>query len=108
MSEQTTEHTITAEHEPGTHSHSLSYGNYVMVWLVLVALTSITVTIAGINLGSVTLITALLIACVKTFMVVNYFMHVKYDNKIIKIFILICIILFITFLILTFSDLSFR
>src|SRR5437667_12670833 len=110
MSEQTeyTTEQPAAGHAPGTHAHSLSYGNYVMVWLVLVALTSITVTVAGINLGSVTLITALLIACIKTFMVANYFMHVKFDNKIIKIFILICIALFVTFLILTFSDLSFR
>lgn len=95
-------------HSEGSHSHSIGYGTYVMVWLGLVALTAITVTIAGIQLGSLTLTAALLIAAVKTTFVGYYFMHIKYDNAITKIFILVCIVIFIVFWILTFSDLSFR
>ncbi len=108
MSEHAVAPTTGEISEDHQHSHGLTYGGYVMVWAVLVALTSVTVTIAGINLGSVTLIAAMLIACIKTFMVANYFMHVKFDNRIIKIFILICILLFVIFLTLTFSDLSYR
>jgi cytochrome c oxidase subunit 4 len=103
-----TEHTQTAEHSEESHSHGSSYGSYIMVWLGLVALTAVTVTIAGIHLGSLTLTAALVIACVKTAFVGYYFMHIKFDNVIIKIFILICIAIFLTFWILTFSDLSFR
>ncbi|CAG1022476.1 partial cytochrome c oxidase subunit IV, partial [Methylococcales bacterium] len=62
----------------------------------------------GIHLGSLTLITALVIAAVKTSLVGYHFMHIKYDNAITKIFILVCIVIFLTFWILTFSDLSFR
>ena len=98
----------TQEHTAEEHSHGSGYGTYVMVWLGLVALTAITVTIAGIHLGSLTLIAALLIASIKTMLVAYHFMHVKFDNKIIKVFILICIAIFLTFWILTFSDLSFR
>ncbi|NOS83968.1 MAG: cytochrome-c oxidase [Ignavibacteria bacterium] len=95
------------EHAAG-HGHTVSYGTYFMVWLGLVALTAVTVTVAGIHLGSLTLITAMLIAAVKTTLVGYHFMHIKYDNAIIKVFILVCLVIFLTFWILTFSDLSFR
>ena len=96
-----------AEEHEGGHAHTTGYGTYIMVWLGLVALTAITVTIAGIHLGSLTLIMALLIACIKTTLVAYHFMHVKFDDRIIKIFIFVCIGIFLTFWILTFSDLSF-
>jgi cytochrome c oxidase subunit 4 len=102
MSEQTSEHT--AEN----HSHGSGYGTYFMVWLGLVAFTAITVTIAGLNLGAITLTTALLIAGVKSFLVITYFMHVKNDNAMIKLFIGLCLLIFVIIMILTFSDLSFR
>ncbi len=101
-----------AAHGEAEHSHAgghmVGYGTYFMVWLGLVALTAVTVTIAGIQLGSLTLLTAMLIASVKTALVGYHFMHIKYDNKIIKVFILVCLVIFLTFWILTFSDLSFR
>ena len=119
MSEQTQTGELTAEqahaaaghgeeHAQGHGGHMVSYGTYFMVWLGLVALTAVTVTIAGIHLGSLTLITAMLIAAVKTTLVGYHFMHIKYDNAIIKVFILVCLVIFLTFWILTFSDLSFR
>ncbi|MBZ0202201.1 MAG: cytochrome C oxidase subunit IV family protein [Ignavibacteria bacterium] len=94
--------------EAHTHGHLVGYGTYIMVWLGLVALTSITVTIAGIHLGSLTLIAAMLIAAVKTSLVGYHFMHLKFDNMIIKVFVLVCLVIFLAFWILTFSDLSFR
>ncbi|MCI0450294.1 MAG: cytochrome C oxidase subunit IV family protein [Chlorobi bacterium] len=90
------------------HSHTVGYGTYIMVWLGLVALTAITVTVAGMHLGSLTLLAALTIACIKTSLVAYYFMHVKFDNMVIKVFIAVCLLIFLTFWILTFSDLSFR
>lgn len=91
-----------------TNSHSASYGMYIMVWAGLIAFTAVTITLAGINLGGLTLIVALLIASTKTVLVVNYFMHVKFDNIVIKVFIGLCLLVFIILLALTFSDLSFR
>jgi cytochrome c oxidase subunit IV len=102
MSEQTSEQTT------DIHAHGSSYGTYFLVWLGLVAFTAITVTIAGLNLGAITLATALTIAGIKSFFVITYFMHVKYDNMIIKVFIGICLMIFVVIMILTFSDLSFR
>jgi len=90
------------------HTHETGYGVYIMVWLGLVALTAITITIAGIHLGSVTLVAALTIAAVKSTLVISYFMHVRFDSMMIKIFIYVCILVFVIIMILTFSDLSFR
>lgn len=96
------------EHTEITHSHGSGYGTYFLVWLGLVAFTAVTVTIAGLNLGAITLTTALLIAGVKSFLVITYFMHVKYDNVMIKLFIGVCLLIFVIIMLLTFSDLSFR
>lgn len=95
------EHLEHAEHDTG-------YGTYILVWLGLVGLTAITVTLSGISLGSLAIITALLIATIKTVLVANYFMHVKFDNTIFKVFICVCIIIFLTMIVLTFFDLTFR
>ncbi|MGH2574699.1 MAG: cytochrome C oxidase subunit IV family protein [Ignavibacteria bacterium] len=100
MTNHNTEHTA--------EQHGPSYGMLIMVWLGLVALTSITVSVAGLHLGSLTLITALIIACTKTLLVANYFMHVKFESRLFKVFIFICVITFIIFVILTFTDLSYR
>jgi cytochrome c oxidase subunit IV len=94
--------------EHNTESHSVSYGTYVMVWLGLVALTAVTASVAGLELGGITIVVALLIAISKSFLVGNYFMHLKFEKAIFKIFVAVCIITFLVIIILTFADLSFR
>jgi cytochrome c oxidase subunit IV len=90
------------------NTHSTNYGTYILVWLGLVALTTLTVAIAGLNLASVTVVVALAIATTKSLLVANYFMHVKSDSRVFKVFILVCIVIFLTMIILTFVDLIFR
>ena len=90
------------------NSHSTNYGTYILIWLGLVALTVLTVAIAGLNLYSMIVVVALAIATTKSILVANYFMHVKSDSRVFKVFILICIIIFITMILLTFFDLIYR
>ena len=90
------------------HSHTSGYGLYISVWIGLVGLTVITVALAGINLAGLAVAVALAIALIKAGMVANYFMHVKFDNKVFKIFISVCIVIFLTMIILTFFDLTYR
>ena len=89
-------------------AHHPSYGINVLVWIGLLSLTGITIAVAGINLGSLALSVALIIASVKSMFVINFFMHVKFDSKIFRIFIGVCMITFIIMFILTFFDLTFR
>jgi len=85
-------------------NHSHGYGIYVLVWLGLIALTSITVTVAGIDFGNIALAIALFIAAVKSSLVINYFMHIKYEEPIFKAFILLSGMTLLVIFVLTFFD----
>ena len=97
-----------ANSENTNHGQSLSYGVYISVWVGLVGLTVITVALAGLNLAGLAVAVALAIAIIKSIMVAGYFMHVRSDNKVFKIFIGICLVVFLVVIILTFFDLTFR
>jgi cytochrome c oxidase subunit 4 len=97
-----------ATHEANKQTHHISYGTYVLVWLALIALTAITAVVSGINLAAFTIVVALLIALTKASLVVNIFMHIKFEDKIFKVFLGIAgFTLFVIFS-LTFSDVFFR
>ena len=89
-------------------THPVSYGIYILVWLGLVGLTLLTVSVAGLNLASLTIVTALTIAIIKSLLVTNYFMHVRTDTRVFKVFIFVSLIMFLTLIILTFFDITFR
>jgi len=88
-------------------AHVIEYGNYIFIWLGLLAFTGITVTVSGIDLGNWTIVIALLIACVKSWYVLNYFMHMRYEDTVFKIFVLTALFTFFIFLGFTFWDYSF-
>ena len=88
-------------------AHVIEYGKYIFVWLSLIAFTGITVTAAGIGLGNWTIVVALLIASTKSWYVLNYFMHLKYEDVVFKIFISVAFLTLAIFIGLTFVDYSF-
>ena len=91
-----------------SHSeHGHGYGIYILVWLALMALTSITVAVAGINFGSLTVATALVIASVKTYLVLTIFMHLNSEQKVFRIFVGVAIFFLAISFILLFADYSF-
>ncbi|MGD1043748.1 MAG: cytochrome C oxidase subunit IV family protein [Bacteroidota bacterium] len=98
----------TAQPEDHQQHQIIGYGRYVLIWLGLLALTCTTVTFAGINLGRWIIITALTIASIKSMLVLNIFMHLKYEDRIFRIFVGIAIITFIIFISLTFFDYAFH
>ncbi|HAB52464.1 MAG: hypothetical protein A2315_05750 [Ignavibacteria bacterium RIFOXYB2_FULL_35_12] len=83
------------------------YGIYILVWLALLALTAVTVTVAGINFGGITVTTALLVASVKSYLVLKIFMHLGAEQKAFKVFVLVALFFIIISFILLFSDYSF-
>jgi caa(3)-type oxidase subunit IV len=76
------------------------------IWFGLILLTIMTVLVSvmGINLVAFSVITALIIASAKAFVVANYFMNLKYDNILLKILFGITMLLFNVFLFLTAID----
>lgn len=91
-------------HQEETNHHSTGYGTYILVWLALIALTSITVTVAGIDFGMVALAIAMFIAAVKSALVINIFMHIKYEEPIFKVFLLVSGFTIVVIFALTFLD----
>ncbi len=92
-----------SEHGPHAHSYSI----YILVWLALMILTGVTVAVAGINFGSLTVATALLIASVKTYLVLTIFMHLRVEQKVFKVFVFVAFLFFLISIVLLFSDYSF-
>ncbi len=90
------------------HEHITPYSTYVLVWLALIALTSITVTVSGIDFGMVALAIAMLIAAVKSSLVINIFMHIKFDEPIFKVFLMVSLFTLVIIFVLTFFDLVNR
>jgi len=52
--------------------------------------------------------TALIIASVKSLLVLNVFMHLKYEDRMFRIFALVALVTFIIFISLTFFDYAFH
>ena len=82
------------------------YGKYIIVWMFLLTLTAITVVVAGVNLGDVTIAVALIIASIKSYFVLTVFMHLNVESKPFKIFVMVAIFFIIVSLVLLFSDYS--
>ncbi len=83
------------------------YGVYVLIWLSLMALTGITVAVAGINFGGLTVATALVIASIKTYLVLTVFMHLRSETLVFKVFIAVAMFFLIISFVLLFTDYSF-
>ena len=87
--------------------HSHGYGIYILVWLALMSLTGITVAVAGINFGGLTIATALFIASIKTYLVLTIFMHLRSETKTFRVFVGVALLFLLISFILLFSDYSF-
>jgi cytochrome c oxidase subunit 4 len=96
------------EHQHGDEAHAVSYGRYVLIWLGLLGLTAATVALAGIDLGRWIIVTALVIASIKGLLVLNVFMHLKFEDRVFRIFAMIAGVVLLIFLVLTFFDYAFH
>ncbi len=95
-------------HHAKEEIHGIGYGILVLIWLGLVVLTGVTVVVSGVHLPALAVTVALLIAATKSSLVVNYFMHLKYESRIFKIILLMGIVTIAIFIGLTFFDVLFR
>lgn len=88
--------------------HISTYRQHAIVLVSLLFLTFITVFVAEINLGNIAIIVALLVASVKAFIVLTYFMHLKYEKLIFRLLVGMIFLLFAIVLIITFIDYGYR
>lgn len=88
--------------------HIVPYRVYVIVLLALLALTFASIGITSIELGEYTVAGALIFACIKSFLVLTYFMHLKYDKKYIIAMVAFVFSIFVVVLLITFLDYLYR
>jgi cytochrome c oxidase subunit 4 len=87
----------------------MKYRTYVWVWVGLLILTGMTVSMAGMNLGRLSILIVLAIAAIKSGLVLSYFMHLKYETGLLfKLMIPIVLAVLTIFIGLTFTDIAFR
>lgn len=90
-----------------TH-HITPYRTLVIILFILLLLTFVTVEITSIHLGALTVTAALLIAGVKGYFVLAYFMHLKHESTLLRILVALVFVLFAIIVIITFIDYAFR
>lgn len=82
MSTATASHDATdADHDHG-HDHGLSDFGYIKIAIILAVLTAIEVATYFVDFGVLEVPSLLILMVVKFQIVVSYFMHLKFDNKV--------------------------
>lgn len=88
--------------------HIISYGKLTTVWLALLVLTGLTVLITRIELGGNKVLGALTIACLKSGLVIAFFMHMKYEGRLLRWLLFLALLTLAIFIGLTFFDVLYR
>ncbi len=90
-----------------TH-HVTKYKTHAFVLLALLILTALSVLASLIDFDSITMIIAISLAATKAVIVLWYFMHLKYESRMIRLMVYLVLLVFIAILIVTFLDYNFR
>ncbi len=84
--------------------HIISPATYIAVFVTLLIFTGITVGAAYIDLGILNPIVALAIACFKAVIVILFFMHVKYQSRLVKLTVAAGFFTFLILITMTLTD----
>lgn len=85
-------------------AHITPYRTYGWVLISLLFLTLVTVTVTWIDLSALTVLVALLIASVKAYIVLAYFMHLKFESGLFRVLVIVVLSIYALVIGLTFFD----
>lgn len=88
--------------------HIISYTKLTAVWLTLLALTGLTVWVSRLDLGAYRVWGALAIAALKSGLVIAFFMHMKYEGKLLRWLLFVALLTLAIFIGFTFFDVLYR
>jgi cytochrome c oxidase subunit 4 len=92
-------------------NHDDHISSYMLNWtvlLVLLMLTTISILAVKIHLGAFTVALALILASIKVTIVLTYFMHLKFENLLLRLMVGGVFLLFAIVIAITFTDYYFR
>ena len=88
--------------------HIISYRTLTVIWLTLLLLTGLTVGITRVELGGMKVVAALAIACLKAGLVIAFFMHMKYEGRLLRWLLFLALVTLAIFIGFTFFDVLYR
>ena len=88
--------------------HIIGYGRLTAVWLLLLGLTGLTVWVSRLELGFGHVWGSLAIASAKAGLVIAFFMHMRYEGRLLRWLLFVAILTLAIFIGLTFFDLLYR
>ena len=88
--------------------HILNDTKLVGIWLALLVLTAITVGITRLDLEGYKVLAALTIACAKAGLVIAFFMHMKYEGRLLRWLLFLTLATLAIFIGFTFFDVLYR
>lgn len=83
-------------------------GKAIGIWVILLTLTAATVLVHGVRLIFPGIIVAILIAAAKSYLVLEYYMHLKYESPVLRRFVWMTLGILVTILIYIFIDPAYR
>lgn len=91
----------------GQH-HITGFGKLAAVWLTLLLLTALTVGITRVEVGEYRVVAALAIACIKSGLVIAFFMQMKYEGRLLRWLLFFALATLAIFIGFTFFDVLYR
>ena len=88
--------------------HRISYRTLTVVWLGLLALTALTVWVSRLDLGIGHVWGSLAIASLKSGLVIAFFMHMRYEGRLLRWLLFLALATLAIFIGLTFLDVLYR
>jgi cytochrome c oxidase subunit IV len=88
--------------------HIVPYRVYVYILTALVVMTFMSIGITKINLGAYSVLGAMIFATVKSVLVLTWFMHLKFDQPLLRFMVGFVVLLFFAVIFITFLDYYFR
>ncbi|TVQ11978.1 MAG: cytochrome-c oxidase [Bacteroidetes bacterium] len=88
--------------------HISSFKSHIFVLFALLMLTAASVAVTQLELGTLNVLVAMILAGIKAAIVLSWFMHLKFDSSIYAIFTVAVFVIFLLVLFVTFFDYSYR
>lgn len=89
-------------------AHIVSNRKLIGIWLALLVLTALTVALTRLELGGWKVPGALAIACLKAGLVIAFFMHMKYEGRLLRWLLFLALLTLAIFIGVTFFDVIYR
>lgn len=88
--------------------HIVPYKVYLYILIALIILTFMSIGITQINLGSYSVLGAMIFSTIKSGLVLTWFMHLKFDQPFLRFMVFFVFMVFLALIFITFLDYYFR